>query len=67
MDQTQIDSSKKRSLTQLHAQDLATKIKSKVDILTYLDKHCKSPLLPFLTPMQCSSISRLLRRSTKTS
>ena len=34
--------SKKRTLTYMHASELTGKFKSKVDLMKYLDNHCKS-------------------------
>ena len=49
MESSQIEASKKRSLTMVQAQELMWKIKSKADFLDYLDKHRKYPLLTLLT------------------
>ena len=38
--------SKKRSLTTMHSQEIAWKLKSKADFIKYLDNHCKY-LRPF--------------------
>ena len=50
MDQSQITESKKRSLTYIQAQEIAYKLKSKADLIQYMDKHRKCPALPLLTP-----------------
>ena len=67
MESDQIVEGKKRSLSYLQAQELAHKIKSKVDILDYLDKHRKYQRQPFLTPLQYSSTCRRPTPSTKIS
>ena len=51
MDSAQITESKKRTRTQIQAQELAVKIRSKADMIDYLDKHRKSHQLPILTPI----------------
>ena len=38
MDKSQIDSSKKRSITTMMAQEIQWKLKSKQDFIQYLDK-----------------------------
>ena len=51
MESSQISESKKRTQKQVLAQELACKIKSKVDLIDYLDKHRKCANLSPLTPM----------------
>ena len=41
MESTQIVESKKRAIGQITAQELSYKLKSKMDFIVYLDKHCK--------------------------
>ena len=51
MENTQIDSSKKRSIVQMQAQEIAWKLKSKADFVQYMDKHRKCPHPPLLTSL----------------
>ena len=51
MEGSQIQDSKKRSLNFIQAQELQARLKSKVDMLNYLDKHRRSRHLPYLTPL----------------
>ena len=59
--------SKKRSLGVMQAQELQWKLKSKEDILTYLDEQRKCKPILQLTPIQYSSTFRRPTRSTRTS
>ena len=43
--------SKKRSLSYMHAHELAGRLHSKADFLVYLDKHRKCRLYSILTPL----------------
>ena len=51
MENTQIDSSKKRSIVQMQAQEIAWKLKSKADFVQYMDKHRKCLYLLLLTSL----------------
>ena len=67
MDSSQIQESKKRTLTYIQAQELQWKLKSKHDFFQYLDKHRKYRYIPLLTPMQCNTTCRRPPPSTRTS
>ena len=66
MEQNPNPNSRKRSLGYLAAQELSWKLKSKADLMQYLDKHSKSnsilrPFQPFSYPsfiLQSSTTSR---------
>ena len=47
---TNATASKKRTLTNMHAQELAGKLNSKADFIAYLDKQRKCPSTSRLTP-----------------
>ena len=64
MEQQPNATNKKRSLGYLAAQELSWKLKSKADLMQYLDKHSKCPFilglvrsLPDPLPMQSSTTS----------
>ena len=58
MESTQITESKKQTIGMVHAQELASKFKSKQDFIVYLDQHRKSLLQIHLTPLQYSFTCR---------
>ena len=45
MERTQPTDPKKRTLSQMHAQELSWKLKSKADFIKYLDSHRRSRIL----------------------
>ena len=51
MESQQITETKKRTMGQVHAQELAWKFKSKEDFYTHLNKHRKYNALFLLTPL----------------
>ena len=51
MEGAQIKESKKRSIGFMQAQDLESKLKSKIDIVYYLEKHRKYCRVLSLTPI----------------
>ena len=61
--------SKKRSLSYMHAHELAGRLHSKVDFIVYLDKHRKCNIYTNLNPLSFQSSTTSLRpiASTRTS
>ena len=51
MESTQITNSKKRSVGDMQATELYSRLRSKADFIQYLDKHRKYPTPSFLTPL----------------
>ena len=51
MESQQITETKKHTLGQVHAQELAWKFKSKEDFYTHLNKHRKYDNTLFMTPL----------------
>ena len=51
MEGNQISSSKKRSIVEMQAQEIAWKLKSKADFVQYMDKHRKCQYLLLLTSL----------------
>ena len=65
MEQNPNPNSRKRSIGYLAAQELSWKLKSKADLMQYLDKHSKSNFIP--RPFQPSSSPFLFFQSSTTS
>ena len=67
MEPSQITENKKRTLGQVHAQELGWKLRSKEDFYTHLGKHCKYKPSQRLTLPQCSTTCRTRPFLQKTS